>query len=84
MKVYQDEKSLPEYTLGCFFSRFSWNGLLSFHAEINILLNWITSVSVFPDGKWIASGSWDDVRIWNAREALHFWEGLISALLGIL
>jgi len=31
------------------------------------------SLSISPDGKWMASGSWDHtVRIWNAHEAtLH-------------
>jgi glucose repression regulatory protein TUP1 len=32
--------------------------------------NYISDVSISPDGEWVASGSWDDtVRIWNLHNA---------------
>ena len=41
--------------------------------EIDTLQDCIPTISISPDGKWIATGSWDKtVRIWNVHDAtLH-------------
>jgi glucose repression regulatory protein TUP1 len=36
-----------------------------------LLQNYVSDVSISHDGRWVASGSWDDtVRIWQLRNAV--------------